>query len=86
MCHYWMPPSCGPLHLQVQRDQGMEELHEAEDKGNKIAFWQGSDNRIEKNRALIDYEVSFHGNRADGIRCIKVNTIKYKRMCLGFFL
>ena len=69
-----------------QRDQDMEELHEAEGKGNKIAFWQGSDNRIEKNRALIDYEVSFHGNRANGIRCIKVNTIKYKRMCLGFFL
>ena len=58
-----------------QRGQDMEELHEAEDKGNKIAFWQGSVNRIEKNRALIDYEVSFHGNRANGIRCIKVNTI-----------
>ena len=66
-----------------QRDQDMEELHEAEDKGNKIAFWQGSDNRIEKNRALIDYEVSFHGNRADGIRCIKVNTINIC-ICLGF--
>ena len=58
-----------------QRDQDMEELHEDKDKGNKIAFWQGSDNRIEKNRALIDYEISFHGNRANGIRCIKVNTI-----------
>ena len=58
-----------------QREQDMEELHEAEDKGNKIAFWQGSDNRIEKNRALIDYEVSFHGSHANGIRCIKVNTI-----------
>ena len=68
-----------------QRDQDMEELHEAEDKGNKIAFWQGSDNRIEKNRALIDYEVSFHGNRADGIRCIKVNTINIP-ICLGFFV
>ena len=66
-----------------QRDQDMEELHEAEDKGNKIAFWQGSDNRIKKNRALIDYEVSFHGNRADGIRCIKVNTINIC-ICLGF--
>ena len=58
-----------------QRDQDMEELHEAEDKGNKIAFWQGSDNRIEKNRALIDFEVSFHGNHANGICCIKVNAI-----------
>ena len=66
-----------------QRDQDMEELHEAEDKGNKIAFWQGSDNRNEKNRALIDYEVSFHGNRADGIRCIKVNTIN---ICFRFFV
>ena len=58
-----------------QRDQDMEELHEAEDKGNKIAFWQGSENRIENNRALIDFEVSFHGSHANGIRCIKVNMI-----------
>ena len=65
-----------------ERDRDMEALHEADDKGNRIAFWQGSDNRIEKNRALIDFEASFHGSHAKGMHCIKVK--KNKCISLGF--
>ena len=54
-------------------DQTFEEWHQDDNRGKKIAFSQGSDDKRLQNQALIAFEYSFHGNYARAMVCLKVN-------------
>ena len=53
-------------------DQTFEEWHQDDNRGKKIAFSQGSDDKRLQNQALIAFEYSFHGNYARAMVCLKV--------------
>ena len=47
--------------------------HDDDDRGKKMAFIQGSPDRKQKNKELVEYETSFHGGSvAEAMICIKV--------------
>ena len=63
------------LEKLIQKAPTEEEWHQDENRGQKIAFDQGSIHRIQKNRALVASEIDFHGSLPEAISCINVSTI-----------
>ena len=59
----------------IQKAPTEEEWHQDENRGQKIAFEQGSIHRIQQNQALLASETDFHGNLPEAIMCIHVSTI-----------
>ena len=55
-------------------DQNFRIWHEEEERGKKIAFFQGANDRRLQNQALIAFETSYHGSYARAILCIKVSS------------
>ena len=63
------------LENLIQKAPTEEEWHQDENRGQKIAFAQGSIHRIQQNRALVASEIDFHGSLPEAISCINVSTI-----------
>ena len=55
-------------------DQSFSVWHQDEERGKKIAFFQGASDRRMQNQALIAFETSYHGSYARAILCIKVSS------------
>ena len=60
---------------ELNPEQNFAGWHEDDDRGKKMAFIQGSPDRKQKNKELVQYETSFHGGSvAEAMICIKVHT------------
>ena len=62
--------------MKVQREkngQTLEDSHFDKDRGKRIGFHQGANDRKSKNRALLDFEKCNHKTYAEAVCCIKVS-------------
>ena len=73
--HHKRVKKLGNIEQDSKReDLPFQELHQDIDRANKIAFYQGANDRRQQNQALITSESSFHGNFATGMLCLKAST------------
>ena len=68
------------LENLIQKAPTEEEWHQDENRGQKIAFAQGSIHRIQQNQALVASEIDFHGSLPEAILCINVSTIFFFKL------
>ena len=59
--------------LREKNDQTLENSHFDNDRGKRIGFNQGAEDRKSKNRALLDFEKCNHKTYAEAVCCIKVS-------------
>ena len=58
-----------------EKEKPFEEWHDENERGMRIAFFQGSSDKKLRNRALVAFETSFHKSYDAALLCIKVNLI-----------
>ena len=58
-----------------EKEESFDNWHNENDRGKRIAFFQGACDARLRNRALIAFETSFHQSYAAALLCIKVNMV-----------